>query len=467
MGGHHVHVQDLWPLGLMRARAGEQPPEVEVARPRTHEEVAALLRSGRRIVPMGGASGVCGALAPAAGDLVLDLRGLDRVEIDERNLLVRAGAGVNGLDLEQRLNDRGLTLGHVPASLPVATVGGLVSTRSSGQESTRHGSIEDLLVGLTVALADGTIVQARPHPRTAAGPPLHLLFTGAEGALGVVLEAVLRVRRRPESVVGRGWRLRDVAAGLEAMREVVQRDVRPLVGRLYDPTDSVLQGLDPPHEIRTPGYPRRSQEGGAPRFHGGPGDGGCLLLTATAGPRAVAEAEAAVVAEVAGAAGAEPLGDEPWERWLAHRFDLSADRLRDLLAPPGAFVDTIELAGTWTVVPGLYEEVGEHLTAVAGLALCHFSHASAQGCCAYFTFAGMAAGEAAAEAAYREAWRGAMEIALRRGATISHHHGVGQVRAPWIRAELGGWWDVWSRVRRALDPRATQSPWGVGGSGAP
>src|SRR5215467_8084786 len=147
-----ARVHDLWPLALMRARAGAAEVEVEVARPASPAEVAALLRSGRRVVPMGGASGVCGALAPAEGDLVLDLRGLDRVEIHEANLLVRAGAGVNGLDLERRLNERGLTLGHFPSSLPVATVGGLVSTRSSGQESTRHGSVEDLVLGLTVAL---------------------------------------------------------------------------------------------------------------------------------------------------------------------------------------------------------------------------------------------------------------------------------------------------------------------------
>jgi alkyldihydroxyacetonephosphate synthase len=427
-------VRDLWPLGLMRVRAGETVAPVEVVRPATEEEVVAALRSGRRLVPMGGASGVCGALSPEPGDLVLDLGALDGVEIDEANLLVRAGAGVNGLALERRLNERGLTLGHFPSSLPVTTVGGLVSTRSAGQQSTRHGTIEDLLVGVGVALPDGTIARARVNPRSAAGPPLHLLLVGAEGALGVVLEAVLRVRRLPEAVVGRGWCLPSVGAGLEVLREAMQRDLRPLVLRLYDPDDSALQGVAD----------------------------GCLLVAAAAGPRVVADAEAAILSELALAAGAEPMGEQPWERWLTHRFDLSADRLRDLLEPAGAYLDTIELATTWTGLAGLYEEVKAHLGA-GGLALCHFSHAYAQGCCAYFTFAGSAADEAGAEAAYREAWRGAMEIALRRGATISHHHGVGRARAPWIRAELGGWWDVWSRVREALDPGATLNPSGMGG----
>jgi alkyldihydroxyacetonephosphate synthase len=428
-------VRDLWPLGLALARAGEEVPAVEVARPGTAEAAVALLRGGRRVVPLGGASGVCGALAPGPGDLVLDLGGLDGVEIDEANLLATVGAGVNGLELERRLNERGLTLGHFPSSLPVATIGGLVSTRSSGQESTRHGGIEDLVVSLTVALADGTVARALAHPRSAAGPSLHQLFMGAEGALGLVLEAVLRVRRRPEAVVGAGWRLPAVGVGLDVLREVMQRDLRPLVLRLYDPDDSAFQGLD----------------------------SGCLLVASCAGRRAVAEAEAAEVAAVAGAAGGQPLGAGPWERWLTHRFSLSADLMRSSLAAPGSYLDTIELGATWTALPSLYAEVRAHLGGVASLAMCHFAHASAQGCCAYFTFAGSADGEAAAQAVYREAWRGTMETALRHGATISHHHGVGQARAPWIRAELGGWWDVWERVRLALDPGGRLNPNGMGG----
>ena len=428
-------VHDLWPLGLMRARSGAQPPSVDVARPASFEEVRALLRSGRRVVPMGGGSGVCGGLAPDHGDLVLDLSALDHIDIDTDNLIVRAGAGVNGLALEQRLNEMGLTLGHYPSSLPVATVGGLVSTRSSGQESSRYGSVEDMALGLTVALADGTVLEARVQPRSAAGPALHQLFVGAEGALGLVLEAALRVHRLPEAVIGRGWRMPAVEPGLAAMREVMQRDVRPLVLRFYDAEDSALQGLPE----------------------------GCLLVAAAAGPRQVADAEASLFADLVESAGGEPLGEEPWAHWLAHRFDLSADRLRDFLAPPGAYLDTIDLASTWTQLPALYEEVKEHLRATAGLALCHFSHGYAQGCCAYFTFAGSASDEAAAQTVYLEAWRGTMEIALRHGATITHHHGIGQARARWARRELGGWWEVWRLVRQSFDPHEKLNRNAMGG----
>ena len=318
---------DLWPLGLMRSRAGEAPPDVEVVRPATFDEVRAMLRSGRRVVPRGGGSGVCGAVRAEPGDLVLDLTALDRIEIDETNLLVRAQAGVNGMQLERRLNEQRLTLGHFPSSLPVATVGGLVSTRSSGQQSTHHGSVEDMLVSLTVALPDGSVAESRVVPRSAVGPALHQLFCGAEGQLGVILDAVLRVHRLPEAVIGGGWRMADVEAGLGSCREVMQRGLRPLVIRLYDPEDSMLQG-EP---------------------------GGCLLVAASAGPDAVARAEMDVLTSVVESAAGESLGPEPWERWLRHRFDLSAERLRDLLEPPGSYLDTIEVAH----VPGERADLAE------------------------------------------------------------------------------------------------------------
>ncbi len=434
-------VRDLWPLALMEERAGKPTPRVLVARPSGREQVVAILRwaaaSGAAVTPMGGGSGVCGALSPQAGELVLDMSGFDRIlEVDETNLTCRCESGVNGLVLENHLNERGLTLGHFPSSLPGTTLGGLISTRSSGQESSRYGSIEDMVLGLAVVLPDGTFAAPRPGPRSAVGPPLHQLWLGAEGALGVVLGAVLRVHRLPESVIGHGYGFPDLATGLEAMRAIMQSGIRPLVMRLYDVEDTAFNGYELP-------------------------TGGCLLVIANAGLSGVARAEAEAVKSFAAAS--DDLGEDPWLRWQKHRFDLSAERLKSFLEPAGAYLDTIELAAPWTVLHELHARVKSAI-AVGGLALCHFSHAYEQGCCAYFTFGGSGDTEQDARSAYMRAWEGAMSAALELGATISHHHGVGRVRARWVADEMGGWMRVWRSIKDSLDPNGIMNPRAVGGT---
>jgi len=175
----------------------------------------------------------------------------------------------------------------------------------------------------------------------------------------------------------------------------------------------------------------------------------------------VARDERAAVKRFAGEA--RHLGEEPWQRWRRHRFDLSAERLKTFLQPAGAYLDTIEVAAYWTVLPQLHERIKTAI-AVGGLALCHFSHAYEQGCCAYFTFGGSGDTEVDARAAYGRAWEGAMSTALELGATISHHHGVGQARARWVADEMGGWMRVWRAVQEGIDPDRLMNPRAVGGA---
>ena len=434
-------VRDLWPLLIMEERAGAVRDRVVVARPTDRAQLSALLAwaSARKIAvtPMGGATGMCGALSPAAGELVVDMGGFDRVlAVDETNLVCRCEAGVNGFALERQLNARGMTLGHYPSSLPGTTIGGLIATRSSGQESSYFGNIEDMVLGLGVVLPDGTYAAPRPGPRSALGPALHELWVGAEGGLGIVVEAVLRVHHLPERTIGRGYAFPDIEAGLECMRSIIQAGVKPFVMRLYDAEDTVFNryALDP---------------------------GECVLVVAVAGLSDVAEAHAVAVKRFAGQG--RQLGEQPWERWQRHRFDLSADLLNTFLEPAGSFLDVIEVAALWTVLPALHARVKAAI-AVGPLALCHFSHAYEQGCCAYFTFGGSGEDEEAARMAYGRAWEGAMTAALELGATITHHHGVGRARARWVADELGGWMRVWRAVKEGIDPEGIMNPRAVGGS---
>ncbi|HKW72406.1 MAG TPA: FAD-binding protein, partial [Candidatus Dormibacteraeota bacterium] len=94
-------VRDLWPVHIMEERAGNARERVVVARPANRAQLSELLRwataEAVAVTPMGGATGMCGALSPESGEVVVDMGAFDRVlEVDETNLLVRCEAGVNG-----------------------------------------------------------------------------------------------------------------------------------------------------------------------------------------------------------------------------------------------------------------------------------------------------------------------------------------------------------------------------------
>src|SRR5205085_11071796 len=117
-------------------------------------------------------------------------------------LRVAVRAGMFGDVFEDELRARrGVTCGHWPQSMALSTVGGWVACRGAGQLSTRYGKIEDIVEGLDVVLADGTLIETGGAPRAAVGPDLNQVFLGSEGTLGIVVGVRLRAHRLPTSEV--------------------------------------------------------------------------------------------------------------------------------------------------------------------------------------------------------------------------------------------------------------------------
>ena len=132
----------------------------------------------------------------------------------------------------------GLTCGHYPQSIYSSTVGGWISHRGVGTFSTRYGKMDDLLVSLEVVLPSGDVLRTRAVPTSAAGPDLNRLFLGAEGTLGIITEATIKMFVRPTYRRHATYRLDDMAAGLSSIRQVLQAGYRPAVVRLYDPVET-------------------------------------------------------------------------------------------------------------------------------------------------------------------------------------------------------------------------------------
>jgi alkyldihydroxyacetonephosphate synthase len=206
--------------------------------------VAAVLRicneAGVPVTPAAGRSGVCGASVPVHGGVALDLTGMEGItDVDDTSLLVEVLPGTFGDVFEDELRAaHGLTAGHWPQSMALSTVGGWLACRGAGQLSTRYGKIEDIVAGLEVVLADGTVVRTGGFPRAAAGPDLTQLFVGSEGTLGVITSARLRAHPVPPAERRAAFAFPAFAEGNDACRRILRRGATPAVLRLYDATEA-------------------------------------------------------------------------------------------------------------------------------------------------------------------------------------------------------------------------------------
>jgi alkyldihydroxyacetonephosphate synthase len=186
---------------------------------------------------------------------------------------------------------------------------------------------------------------------------------------------------------------------------------------------------------------------------------GCLLIVGFEGERGLTDAEARVAWAELSRAGGRDLGEGPGDRWLQHRYDVSFRMSKVFDA--GAFVDTMEVATTWDKLLELYRAVREAIAPLA-FVMAHFSHAYADGCSIYFTFAARGATPAEAERRYDDIWRAALSAATRAGATLSHHHGIGLAKAPFMPAEHGEAMELYRALKDVLDPSNVLNPGKMG-----
>jgi alkyldihydroxyacetonephosphate synthase len=422
---------------ILRANRGALTPPAAVLRPASADEIATALRwaSSTRtaVVTGGGRSGVSGGVVTHGGELVLDMRGMDRVlELDEVSGIVHVQAGILGTELEAWLSERGHTHGHFPQSVALSTVGGWIAARSAGQLSSGYGAIEDLLVALTAVLPDGTIATSRLAPRTAAGVQLHQLFLGSEGTLGVVTEAWLRVRPAPVARQFTSMGFATFSDGLEAVRRMAQHRGLADAVRVYDEVDTSIQfrSVDPPPS-------------------------GCTAVLVTEGDEDGARQR---MERAIGLAAGKVLDQPLAEHWWQHRND-AAHTYRQVLSGEllGADVaaDTIEVAATWALVPHVYSAVRAALAGHAEAVGCHCSHAYETGCALYFTFVLRSDDR---EQALERTWHDALDAVIGSRGTMTHHHGVGQLKAPWLARELDGFAPYLARVQAAFDPERIMNP---------
>jgi len=449
--------RDCWPRNQLDYLAGEALPRAGgVVRPRSVEELVELARAaataGQRLVPFGAGSGVCGAVRAGADDVVLDLKGLRGIELMPEHGVVRCGAGVMGRHLEDVLNRAGYTAGHYPSSIACSSVGGWLAARGAGQLSSRYGKIEDICVGATAVTPAGELVRARKGDRALAE------WIGSEGALVAIAEAELTVRPLRSGWTVRGFEAPDLSTALELARDLTRARPIPSVMRVYDALDTriALGGSKSKHSSVGASTARLTRYSLAlPRLTRWAVDRSlkdCLVIVGWEGDGPLQAAALDHALSHAGSLGVRDLGAGPGERWLKKRHDVSFKQME--VIHQGMFADTFEVACPWTLVETVYRAVVRGVSESA-VGMAHFSHAYSEGCAIYFSFGGWAGD-------YEDTWRRAMDAAGDAGATLTHHHGVGRLKAGWLPLELGGLHPVLEDCKRRWDPSGRFNVGGLG-----
>ncbi|MGB5810491.1 MAG: FAD-binding oxidoreductase [Polyangiales bacterium] len=472
-----AYARDLWPRQQIRTRAGEAaiaPPAVIVWPADVHEVAGVMRFAAARdipVVPYGAGSGVCGGIFPDSRTILIDTKRMDAIsDLDASQLACRAGAGIVGQNLEDQLNAKGFTFGHFPSSIYCSTLGGWLACRAAGQTSGRYGKIEDRINGLTFVDGTGEIWNVERDGEHGALLPL---FIGSEGILGIATEASLRIDPTPATRQFSSWLFPRTQDGLEAIRQIYQSGLRPAVARLYDPFDSMISRTfkskekgdtrDPDDTSAGPGLGlqalvrlvRKPRAINRLVDIADPILGGAKLVLVWEDDPAIGAAEKDEAERICAAFGARSTGEGPARHWLAHRHAISYRQSAFFAA--GAFVDTMEVAATWSRMWPMYQAVRKAL-AQHVFVMAHFSHAYPEGASIYFTMAGSASDDNAAIELYDETWHQALRAVVDAGGTLSHHHGVGRSKAPAMRREQGVAIDVVRGIKRALDPKGILNP---------
>jgi len=441
-----------------------------VVHPRGKEDVAKIVEycneQGIPIYPYGGGSSVTFGIKCAKGGVSLVMSThMNRVlELSEKNQTVTVEPGVIGPAYEEALNNaperfnakRRYTGGHFPQSFEYSSVGGWISALGSGQQSSYYGDAYDIVLSQEYVTPAGSF-RTLDYPGTATGPKVNDIMKGSEGVYGVLVSATMRIFRfMPENRGKFAFVFPTWESAVDATREISQGEFgMPSVFRISDPEETdvalTLYGV----------------EGTAidklMRFRGFRPGSRCLLIGQSEGEKGFAGNVKKQVKRICREHGAMYITGYPLKNWEHGRY--ADPYMREDLNDFGVMIDTLESGVTWDNLHDLHDGVRDFIKKRANtICMTHASHFYPQGTNLYFIFIGRM--DDMAE--YREFQKGIIDRIHRYGGSLSHHHGVGKMIAPWMERHLGKeQMDVLRALKRHFDPNNIMNPGGTLGLDIP
>ena len=408
----------------------------------------------------GGGSSVTRGVECTQGGISLDLRlRFNKViSFNETDQIITVEAGMSGPKLEETLNNAkklfgakiAYTCGHFPQSFEYSSVGGWVVTRGAGQNSTYYGVISDIVIAQEYAAPSG-VIKTDQYPRKATGPDIGQIMMGSEGTFGVLTHVSLRFfRHMPKTKKRFSYMFADWETGQNAAREIMQSEAGyPSVFRLSDPEETELMmrmyNVDESplcHLFKLKGF----KEGEM-----------CLYLGFTNGEKGFSKNCVKNVRRICRKHGGMNLTGLVTKAWEKGRFN--DPYMRDTIHDFGIITDTMECSVNWSNMNYVYKSVREFCKSrPKTICMTHMSHVYPQGANLYFIFIV----QMTDPDEFKVFHAGILDAIQKSGASMSHHHGIGKMFAPWLEGSIGkNQFDVFKLLKRHFDPDNIMSPGGT------
>ncbi len=216
---HHGKDESYYPYALPDA----------VTFPHSTEEVRDIVNICRRyrtpMIPFGVGTSLEGHILATSGGVTIDMSHMNKVlKINAEDLDAVVQAGVTRKQLSEEIRHMGLMFPIDPGA--DATLGGMASTRASGTNAVRYGTMRENVLSLTVVMVDGSIIKtSRRSRKSAAGYDLTRLFVGAEGTLGVITEVTVRLYAVPEAMSAAVCSFKDIGGAVNTVIQTLQAGI--------------------------------------------------------------------------------------------------------------------------------------------------------------------------------------------------------------------------------------------------
>lgn len=417
-----------------------------VVRPYRVEEIQEILKLANKylipVYPRGAGTGLSGGSLPIKGGIVLDLTRMNRIlEIDEENLVAVVEPGVITEHLQQEVEKRGLFYPPDPASLKTSTLGGNVAECAGGPRAFKYGVTRDYVLGLEVVTPQGEVIRTGGKTvKSVTGYDLTRLYTGSEGTLGVITKIFLRLIPKPEAKKTLMAVYDQLDAAADNVTMIIKRGIIPVTLELMD--DRTIHCVEKYCKM------------------GLPLDAEAILIIEVDGPKDLVEKQVTEIAELCRTNGAREVKVAEDEKsreeiWAARRavsaavVQIKPTKISEDISVPRSQIPKIvrrlkEIASRYRLDLVIFGHAGDGN--LHPNILCDKNDPDEM---------------ERVEKAIGELFQAAVEL----GGTLSGEHGIGIMKAPYLKLETGdAGYNVMLAIKKALDPNNILNPGKIFGS---